>query len=363
MPSTRYLTVLAVLVLQAPALSAMPITLGDAGQFNALILGDMAAYRSDVEGRLAVAGDLQISDYSVGLLLDDSDGGRDDLIVGGDAEISNSRIHHGNAVVGGNATIGTDQDGHETVGFYSDDDPHTLNGSLLEAESIIDFGSLANDLINRSVDWGALESTGETLTEWGNLTFSGDGDLNIFTVSAELFSKGDKSITFDIPDASVALVNVFGEEVELFDTGFFHTALDGGNRQFPDNTPDSRHDGALSNNILFNFVEATTLDLYSVGIKGSILAPHAATRFYNGHIDGNFIVGSFNAGSASQPGTGDQDWDAGQINDYAFSGFVPASSATPIDEPSVDQLVLVGACLLLLMLAGRSRPRKDARAR
>jgi choice-of-anchor A domain-containing protein len=334
------------LLLSAPALSAMPVTLGDAARFNALVLGDMNVQSSDVEGRLAVRGNLQMSDYSVGLMLDDSNGSRDDLIVGGNASISKTRIVHGNAVVGGTAVFGKDNAGYETVGFYSGADPGDPNGSLVEGQQPpVDFKSLADDLINRSSAWGRLESTGETLNEYGNLRFSGDDDLNIFDVDTKYFSAPDKSIIFDIPSSSLALVNVFGEAVELFNTGFFHTAFQQGSMQLPDNQPGTRHDGTFTNNILFNFVNATALDIHSVGVKGSILAPLASTSFYNGHIDGNFIVREFNVYGAK----------AGQINNYRFIG--EQQTATSVNEPPVV-LLLMGTLPLLL---GFRSPISDAR--
>lgn len=347
-PPTRrmHLLVFAVIFLAVPTLSAMPITLGEAGQFNALILGDMSVQRSDVEGRLAVGGNLEMSDYSVGLLLDDSDGGRDDLIVGGDAKIRDARIEYGNAVVAGSADI------DETVGFYRDN-PESPNGKLYnDSGRFSDFDALIDDVLRRSSAWGEIAATGQTKQSRNDegalydLRFEGGLGLNVFNVDAADFSSPNKSITFDIPASAVALVNVFGEDVELFNTGFYHTAL-GEGVKFRDNDITFRHDGALTNNILFNFVEATSLDIHSVGVKGSILAPHATTNFYNGHIDGNFIVENFVVDSSK---------DAGQVNAYQFIGAPQVTIA--IDEPPMIWLFF-GSMPILVVFFWR-RPHNKA---
>jgi choice-of-anchor A domain-containing protein len=338
--SRRWFALFATLLLLAPGLSAMPISLGDAAQFNAIILGDMRGEQSDVEGRLAVQGNLYMQNFSIGLLLKNSSGSRNDLIVGGNATIRNTRIEHGNAVVAGNADI------NETVGFYSGHDPSITNGELLEGDAL-DFEALTADLLNRSSIWGKLESTGQTQENRNDakklydLRFIGNNDLNIFNVNADALSSPDKRITFDIPATSLALVNVFGTVVDLFKTGFFHTASSD-DIQLPDNDHNSgiRHDGSLTNGILFNFVDATSLNIHSIGIKGSILAPLASTTFYNGHIDGNFIVKDLNRATQEIQDTPKE---TGQINNYFFRG---QQTPVPVNEPPIVLLLLIAIASL-----------------
>lgn len=335
------LRVFSALFLSTSALSAMPITLGDAAQFNALVLGDMSGYKSDVEGRLAVGGNLDLEHFSIGLLLDSSAGQKDNLIVGGDSRIRHARVEYGNAAVGGSANV------DQTVGFYRDS-PVQQKGSLLTRREL-DFQALTDDLLSRSSVWGSLAITGQTLAkrndqdELYDLRFSGGDGLNVFAVDAEDLSQPNKRITFDLPSSALALVNVFGSDVDLFNTGFYHTAYSQGDQQLPDNLPENRHDGALTNGILFNFVDASNLDLHSIGFKGSILAPLASTNFYNGHIDGNFIVASLNRTAGKF---------TGQINDYAFRG--QPQTAAAIAEPGMILLLLIGTASMMLAVTGRS---------
>lgn len=334
-PIATLLLGVAAFAVSLPARS-LPITLGAAAEFNALVLGDMTARNSDVEGRLAVRGNVDIKDFSVGLLLEDSAGSRDDLIVGGDATLRQMRVDHGNAVIGGAADI------DESVGFYSGENT-TGTGGHWRSGSVVDFDALQADLLQRSALWGGLAATGSTIAQrndanalW-DLRFEGGNGLNIFSVSAEDFSSPDKRITFDLPESGVALVNVSGTDVSLFNTGFFHTAYSTDSK-LPDNTPEQRHDGRYTNGILFNFFEAQSLTLHAVGIRGSILAPMANTSFYDGHIDGNFIVGSLSSPENTL---------TGQINDYRFTG-------TPSDVPVPATLLLLIGGLTLL---ARQRPR------
>ena len=316
-PSTaaRWLLLLAGTVFSSVS-AAIPYipNLGTAGAFNAFILENMHGYYSDVEGRLAVGGNLSLEHYSVGLLKNNSAGSRDDLIVGGDASFQHGRVYSGNAAIAGKNNIH-----HENVGFYAGDDPSNSSGSA-RVDSVLDFAAIGAELRDKSAKWGAWDSTGTTsVTTWGEVRFTGSGHGSVFNVNAQYLNSAS-SIWFDMPSYTTAVINVFGSEVELSNFGFFHTALPSGSAQMPDNRPrEFRHDGSLTNRILFNFVDATDISVHGIGFKGSLLAPLADVSFYNGHIDGNFISRSVTApeGLAS-----------GQFNDYAFNAFnqVPAPS-------------------------------------
>jgi choice-of-anchor A domain-containing protein len=307
-------------MLASPAGHAIPALpdLGIAGRFNAFILEDMHGWHSDVEGRLAVGGNLSLEHYSIGLQLPDSRGGRDDLIVGGDATFQHGRLYSGNAVVGGHNGIHP-----ENVGFYNGDDPSTVSGSVRQGAPL-DFDLIGADLRKKSGQWGSWEATGGTsINEYGELRFTGSGSGSVFSVNAADLNAAS-SLWFDMPSHTNAVINVFGDDIELSEFGFFHTALpetcDHGQhpwecQQMPDNRPgEFRHSGWLTNRVLFNFVHATSLSLNAIGFKGSLLAPLADVSFYNGHIDGNFISRSVTAPAGEF---------SGQFNAYAF-GQVPA---------------------------------------
>lgn len=331
--------------------------LGIAGKFNAFILGDMQGYHSDVEGRLAVGGDLTLENYSIGLQLSNSRGKRDDLIVRDNATFTNGRIYSGNAVVGGDNNIDSQYNENDpdsgSVGLYRGENPSDPSGTVIESDNLpLNFDQIGNELRTKSEAWGDWTPNGTvTKDEHGNIQFTGEGKKAVFNLcdgdteqQHALCENGlvdVNSFLFDIPRYTTAIINVFNTDVTLSHLGFHHMAiarrgengeLRGEHNKMPDNQPRVfRHNGELTNRILFNFVNATSLNMNAIGFKGSVLAPKAAVNFYNGHIDGNLIGGSLTA-----PDLSGMTWNhvrderkelftAGQFNNYRFMD-VPAPS-------------------------------------
>jgi choice-of-anchor A domain-containing protein len=88
-------------------MSAGASVLGTAGEFNTFIFGDYAC-TSDAEGRVAVGGNMTVSNYSVADKLTPQEVEKyhqDMLIVGGNLNYSNGRVYYGNIRVGGKATM------------------------------------------------------------------------------------------------------------------------------------------------------------------------------------------------------------------------------------------------------------------
>jgi len=347
--------------------------LGVAGTFNAFVLGNMEGYHSDVEGRLAVGGDLTLENYSIGLQLSNSRGKRDDLIVGGNATFRNGRIYSGNAVVGGDNNIDSQYDETDpdsgSVGLYRGEHTADPSGTVIESDKVpLDFDQIGNELLAKSAAWGDWTPNGTvTKDEYGNIQFTGEGKRAVFNLCDDdgqqhaLCANGladVNSFLFDIPRYTTAMINVFNTDVTLSQLGFHHTAIArhgengellGGHNKMRDNQPDFfRHNGELTNRILFNFVNATSLNMNAIGFKGSLLAPKAAVNFYNGHIDGNLIAGSLTApdlwGDSLEYAL-DERLTAGQINNYRYMD-VPAPST------------LSAFALGLLLLGFRTRRRR-----
>lgn len=306
---------------------AYPLDLGLAGEFNVFVLGDMAAADSDIEGRLAVGGNLTLNNYSVGSKLSNSLGARDDLIVGGDITLTNTRIYNGNARSGGVASIA------QTVGFYSDDDPNRLNGSYIPGNPL-DFNVLSDELIDKSASWGALSSAGSQMSmdAWGNVKLTGsDAAFNIFSVSASDLSKAT-SFWIDVPLGAQTLVNVSGNDVTMNDFGFFRSDANGEKVQVLDNSGDS----LFTQGILFNLFGATSLNLHAISIEGSLLAPLATTRFYDGQINGNMILGAWDLVYGEY---------AGEAHNVPLLTAVPPLTAN-VPIPPVGMLFLISLGLL-----------------
>lgn len=322
---------------------AGPFYLGEAGNFNAYIMEDFTGQQSDVEGRLAVGGNLNTVDYGFGYRLPASNQSNV-VVVGYNATIRNARIYNGDAVAGGDIDI------DDTVGLYNGED--TANSRGFYQDNSFDFASANNELMYQSALWGAYNATADTVLSGNSdgiyrIDFNGTDDLNVFSIDAAALSSPNKGIYIDVPETSYSIINVFGDAANLFNTGFHLPFEVNGSDKFPDNDSSGadadRHPGYYADNVLFNFVDATSLVLEGIGFKGSILAPLADLTFSNGHIDGQLFAKSL---------TSDGINNTGQINNYRFGGF------TEISEPAT----IAAFGLVVTGLIGMSRRRLQRQA-
>jgi choice-of-anchor A domain-containing protein len=233
--------------------------LGAASDYSAFILHDFNGYYSDIQGRLAVAGNASITGYAVGDKLADSDGARDDLVVGGDLTFTNGQVFYGNVVYGGTGTF--DQFGHP-------------NGDIRQG-STIDFAAAATELTGLSKYWGTLAKTGTVKNQWGIVTLCGTNPgRNVFNLTAAQLWNAN-TLNIKAPAGSTVLVNVFGAQARMQFMGIF---LQGG--------VDKDH-------VVFNFPQATKVTLQGIGVLGSVMAPNAAVDFSNGNIQGTLVASSW----------------------------------------------------------------------
>ncbi|GFD76410.1 collagen-binding domain-containing protein [Alteromonas sp. KUL150] len=456
-------TAVLVAVVSAPQVSAAKIELSEAFNYNAFIFQDFEGKSSDVEGRLAVGGEMRVTDFNVGLLLS-PDLSESALAVGGNLHFTRGDVHGGSTTVSGmvfgselsfdkavnaeqtvnliNSTVesggissqgdvklgnskvvsgdvyantvklggpnsvygsisntseygsqvengnvfaesGVELDSSEVKGVVTLNDINNfsaINGS--KAASVkqgsvnkvdvnnIDFNGIAAEATAQSQEFASMTANGTTTlsctdvkdpkqaitcsdpntTKLHTITFSGTDDINIYNIDSSWFSAGDKGIVYDFSTTSYNIINVYGETVELFNTGFFNTAFTQENEYFRengqyrdnDNNVGQRHDGRYTNNILFNFVDAVDLTLHSVGVKGSVLAPYAELSFYNGHVDGNVVANRFETPFKELVNDNGETYVAptGQINNYRFG-------AINVSEPASIAILFGAGCLML----------------
>lgn len=318
------------------SVGAIPIDLGYATGFNTFVLGDMTHQHSDVEGRLAVGGNLTLSDYAIGLLLSDTDNFTDSLVVGGELNFTRGRIHHGNAVSDGSATL-------TEVGFYTGDgaDLKPISGAY-RPDTALDtyFSAAAQDLLTRSSTYGGLTangSIGKPLNNSHVLQLRGDDSgLNIFSLSMADLLVG--RIDLIVPTDAWALINVSGKKGSFSRLGInFGDGSTGVDGRIP---TDGRHDGELTGRVLFNFFEAMTLDVHGIAVSGSLLAPQAEVGFYNARIDGQLIAGSL-TGTSGAKNCSSRNYKVcgGQSNWYPFMA-VPTPGTLPLLLPVLLLLFL-----------------------
>lgn len=272
------------------------INLGAAKDYNTFIHHDFLAANSDVEGRMAVGGDVSINNYSVNIknsvqLYPNSDN-LPALVAGGNLAFSEGTIA-GDVFVGGTYT-------QTTTGSI-------INGNVqMGGISPIDFDTEFNSLIQLSTNLSLLDPNGTTtLSHWDtllNLEGAGmndsSGDLHIFNLDQSDLSSSDYWLS-EVDMDDTVLFNISGKDLTIGSANF------GGS------------DGSLENmadNILFNFYEAESVNI-NAALFGSILAPTADIIAPQGVIWGQVIADSW-AGNT-------------QINDNPFE-----DTTTNIPEPS-----------------------------
>jgi choice-of-anchor A domain-containing protein len=271
--------------------------LGVASDYNEFIFGNIRQWNSDSEGRVAAAGKVRYSHMSIGADVK-PDPAIGDLVVGGNLRFSEGSVGYlkdntdpayqkGSIYVGGTADL-------YNVGYGS-----------LEYGNPIDFQAAQSYLTQSSVAWGALNPNG-TVTKnlLGNGSFEiiltgDDPQLNIFKLSgADVMKANAGSFSINTPPGATVLVNIDGSVSAMQNFGFY----------FP--LPEEEYD--WDPYILYNFYEASSLKLGAIEVHGSVLAPFADVRFFNGHIEGQLIASSLKG--------------TGEAHDEFFIGQIPEAT-------------------------------------
>ena len=179
------------------------------------------------------------------------------LVVGNDAQLNNGSIY-GDFVYGVSATVSDtvrlDAGGTESMG------------------SPIDFAAEEANLQTGSANLGALPANGTSIVEaWYTIDLIGTNPtLNVFDLTGDdLTSAVDLYI--EAPAGSTVVVNISGASADLSDFGTTLVGID-------------------QSDVLYNFVEATALNINSISVEGTILAPYADATFTSANIDGQIIV-------------------------------------------------------------------------
>ena len=265
-------------------------SLGVASGYNLFVFTDLTRSYTDSEGRVAVGGNANLTGYGINNTQPGDGPGVNALVVGGNLSYNGGEVHYGDTKVGG-AVSGS---------FGS---PHgTVTSGLGTGGLPFSFSTAITDLTNKSAYWGGLASTGTVdTTPWGAKTLTGTGSgLNVFNVTGASLS-GLTSLTIDAPAGSTVVVNVTGNPGTFSNYSMFLN-------------------GITRNDVLFNFVDATSLNVSGFSFKGSILAPFATLNHNNGNIEGTVIVNAVSAGN-------------GEFHNYPFRGTPPPAPRGGGDPP------------------------------
>ncbi|WCL52921.1 choice-of-anchor A family protein [Gimibacter soli] len=231
------------------------------GSYNAIFFGDYSLPNSDVEGALAVGGNASLSSFSVGDKLSNPDYA---LVVGGNLTTGSGRIYYGDVAVGGEANL----DSSVYWGLKNE-------GQEVTSDLPIDFAAVEQLAKDTAAHYAGMGATGTVDNAWGTYTIgnTADGGPQVFNMTADQLKEAHTlALAFTPSNGSSIIINVSGSIIDMTNMGFFQTA---------------------SQNILFNFYEAETVNIGSVGIYGNILAPTADFVTQYGQINGVVIGGSW----------------------------------------------------------------------
>ena len=264
------LTLLATLFTTATAMATTPpacTSIGEPWNYNGFFFGNYTAPSSDVQGRLAAAAKISISNYSIGDKLGSSFSGAS-LIAGGDLVFPSGRVYYGDILVGGSAA---------GVGA-------PVRNGLSASQHLIDHATLPVDFAGeqaRSAAWSqalsALASNGTYVWQYGGLTLHGDNTsaVQVFAVPGDKMLTTNNFVVDRIPANATVLVNVSGTS-----TGIKNVSVD-----------------SLKNirqRVLFNFYQATSLQFAGIAVQGSVLAPNADINNPQGVVWGSVVAKSWN---------------------------------------------------------------------
>jgi choice-of-anchor A domain-containing protein len=299
---SRRFVLLLLLCFSAQA-SANIVNLGLAQNFNLFAINNFTSSASDVQGAVAVGGNMTVSNYAVNSMNTPGYAGNA-LVVNGNLNFTNGSIGQGNAYVGGSTSA-------LNVGF--------AGGSFQAGVAPFSFADTANSLYQLSATLSGLSANGVTsFNGWGGVTFTGDGTGNtqIFNVnSAQLSGINNLSLANVLAGQSVIL-NISGSNVAFSNAGV----------------------STLGANVLFNFNQATQIAFNGVGGFGSLLAPYATVTGTGAMINGSVVVNNWLSNI--------------QVNSGGV--FLGASIPGSVPEPATLALLVLGLMALQMRRSVKS---------
>ncbi|WP_052404442.1 DUF5057 domain-containing protein [Paenibacillus sp. FSL H7-0737] len=267
-----------------PSVSTTGSGLGIAGDYNAFIFGK-ATVTASLKGNLAAGGDVTTSGVDINM----SNGNKVPyaIVTGGNLNFTNGTVY-GNIIHQGE--------------FNRVDSGSIISGTYTKVnDTLIDFSAAKKYYENLSNQLAAVPQNGTTELKDGGLYVTGNRAVNIFNFTANYFNQtGWTNVT--ALSGSTMIYTITGSTVNV------HKAF-----ALPQDT--------TGNNILYNFPDATTVNISGVEIRGSILAPKAALSISNGNVYGNVIAASLNTASCL-------------IDILPYRGPVPVPTPTSTPSPT-----------------------------
>ncbi|WDE07210.1 choice-of-anchor A family protein [Thalassomonas viridans] len=341
----RHLTLLVGLLLSGQSLAG-PIDFGQASQYNAFIKEDYSVTSSDVEGRVAIGGNLTVNGgYDIGTqIIDYNMGDGPSLVVGGDIVKTGTgslNVYRSatlpNPVLGDAVLGGSFNGGPSSIGSVSENNsslPVDFDTSFAEFEALSH--QLAQETDMAVIDHGwALEFAVDS-----NLVT--EDNVYVFNITQDMFATDWYVNTDGMAEDATVVFNIANNNGPTVDFSQANVFLTDSSNPFDSSNPLSGHFNKSAANsepplqLLYNFADVDQLNLNS-DLYGSVLAPTADIKANESVIYGQVIGNSWQGNM--------------QINYNPFKPVPPGT--TPVPEPAGLLLFALG---LALMYARKKLP-------
>ena len=308
--------VLAAAALGGSAQAAVLNLMGPVGNANLYAIHDFTSTSSDVEGAVVAGGNVTISSYSINH--NDKDAfGKDGyaLVAGGNLSLQGGSIENGKAYVGGTSTV------------------KWAATPQMVASNPVDFAAAAGYYQGLAGALSDLDATGTIGRLWSGVqvTGSGNGGVDIFDVSSDLFANSSSWTLEKLVPGETLVFNVSGSAGTFNNHGISFQPLAG-------------------YNVLFNFYEAKSIDVR--GVIGSVLAPYATQTANWGVVNGNVIVDTW---SSTVQVNSNHYFNPVDVAGLKLDGGGAKTAGAQVPEPGSIALVLAG--LGAAGVVGRKRRR------
>ena len=250
---------------------------------NLLVQNSFNSQSSEVQGVLAVGGNATLFNYGIDSIATPYGGaGGYGLVVGGNLNFTN-----------GSVGIPFSNPAQTYYGTLSGFPASVAYSGGFNAVNPLNFGALFSQASTAATALAGYVNTGTTTLNVGGifgnpggLTLTGDGSsaVQVFSISGTDLQSRNQIVINNAPLTSSILVNVTGTFAQL-------ASLDS-------STPFDPFGGK----VLFNFKDATQVNLAFTGLHASVLAPNALITSFSGHIEGIVIAKDWNGDFEMHPG-------------------------------------------------------------
>lgn len=286
------------------------------GNANIYTLHNFSGSNSDVEGAVVSGGSVTASSYAINHNNVDAYGGYA-VVARNNLTMANGSIENGKAYVGGTTSL------------------TSVTAPPTSATSPVNFDQLAAYYNSLSSNLSHVGATGTVSSKYSGVlvTGNGNGKVDVFNVASSMFATSSSWELAGLTAGQTLIFNVSGTNGTFNNGGISFNPLSG-------------------YNVLFNFYEATTLDVR--GVIGSVLATKATVGPNYGVINGNVVVDTW---SSSVQVNANHFFQPVEVTGFEDPG-VPTSPTGGADVPEPASAALVLAALGMIGFVRRKRAPK-----